>query len=484
MNTKQFFTTALVAILVSAATFFALDTFRGEIPITNNSNSGNPYQFANMSFPVAPSGMAPVDFTYAAAISTPAVVHVKTTYNRNATNANNDVMKQFFGNDFFWDDGSLRSQEASGSGVIVDADGYIVTNFHVVKNADDIQVVLYDNRTLSAELIGSDPSTDIALLKIAEKDLPTIQYGNSDSLRVGEWVLAVGNPFDLASTVTAGIVSAKGRNINILGENTSAPVESFIQTDAAVNPGNSGGALVGIDGRLIGINTAIATPTGTFAGYSFAVPVNIVKKVVSDIRNYGMVQRAYIGVEVDVTKQDLGGVFVSGVLPNSGADKAGIQAGDIITHINTAPITSFPALQEQISKYGPGDKVNVDLLRNKERENVIVTLKNKEGNTDIIVKETNVNFDNLGIETEEISSKEASYYQLSGGVRVTGIKNGFISQQTRIRSGFIITGIDGVSIKDNNELVKALKDKTGKSIIIEGIYPAYPNKIYNYGLSL
>lgn len=484
MNIKQFFTTALTAVLVSAATFYALVTFNGEDAISTHSNAGSPYQFANMSFPVAPSGMAPVDFTFAAAISTPTVVHVKTKYTRNTTYSGNDIMQQFFGNDFFWDDGGSRPQEASGSGVIIDGEGYIVTNFHVVKNADEIQVVLFDNRTLNAELVGTDPSTDIALLKVDEKGLPAIQYGNSDSVRVGEWVLAVGNPFDLNSTVTAGIVSAKGRNINILRENAATPIESFIQTDAAVNPGNSGGALVGIDGKLIGINTAIATPTGTYAGYSFAVPVNIVKKVVSDLRNYGMVQRAYIGVEVDVTRQELNGVYVSGVLPNSGADKAGIRVGDIITHINNAPITSFPELQEQISKYGPGDKINVDLLRNNERENVVVTLKNKEGNTDILLKLSNENFDNLGIEIEEISPREASYYQLPGGVRITGIKNGLISQQTRIRSGFIITGIDGTPVKDNNELVEALKDKSGKNIIIEGIYPAYPNKIYNYGLSL
>lgn len=481
MHTKHFLSTTLIAVLASASTFFLIQKFDENKATPESAGRNSAYQFANMSFPVAPSGMAPVDFTYAAAISTPAVVHVKTTYNRTSSTGGSDIMRQFFGDDFFNGGGA---QEASGSGVIVDPDGYIVTNFHVVKNADEILVVLFDNRTLTAQLIGTDPSTDIALLKVDEKNLPSINYGNSDSVRVGEWVLAVGNPFDLTSTVTAGIISAKGRNINILGENTSAPVESFIQTDAAVNPGNSGGALVSTEGKLIGINTAIATPTGTYAGYSFAVPVNIVSKVVRDIRNYGMVQRAYIGVEIDITKQDLSGVYVSNVLPNSGADKAGIKTGDIITHINNAPITSFPELQEQISKYGPGDKVNVNVLRDKEKMNVIVTLKNKEGNTDIIVKESNENFENLGIETEDISTREADYYQLNGGVRVTGIKNGFVAQQTRIRSGFIITGIDGEPVKNNNDLAKALKDKKGKNVIIEGIYPSYPNKIYNYGLSL
>ncbi|MEI2672779.1 MAG: trypsin-like peptidase domain-containing protein [Chitinophagaceae bacterium] len=380
--------------------------------------------------------------------------------------------------------GEIQTDKHRVLGVIVDADGYIVTNYHVVKNADAIQVVFYDKHTAIAELVATDPSTDIAVLKVDMKDLPNVKYGDSDSVRVGDWVMAVGNPFDLASTVTAGIVSAKGRKIDILGENASTPVESFIQTDAAVNPGNSGGALVNLKGELIGINTAIATPTGTFAGYSFAVPVNIVKKVVADLKKYGIVQRAYLGIEVDVTKEDVGGVYVSNVVDGSGAKDADVQVGDIVTHINKAPINSFPELQEQLSKYGPGEKVNVSIIRNKERKNIVVQLKNQKGNTEIVKKEINEVVKSLGIETEDVSGKEAEYYNVDGGVKVTGIKNGKIYQQTRIKEGFIITAIDDKKIVNYNDLAKILSDMNGKNVIVEGFYPSFPNKIYNYGLSL
>lgn len=482
MKTKQLVIVMLVASLTTFATMYATNKWLPRATQANGTSA--PYQLANMQFPVAPSGMAPVDFTFAAALSTPAVVHVKTTYSgtTSSTGSSTDLFKQFFGEDFNWDYGGPSM--STGSGVIVSQDGYIVTNYHVVKSADKIEVVLFDKQKLEAKLIGTDPSTDIALLKVDSKDLPVMQYGNSDSVRVGEWVLAVGNPFDLASTVTAGIVSAKGRKIDILGGNASTPVESFIQTDAAVNPGNSGGALVNTNGQLIGINTAIATPTGTFAGYSFAVPVNIVQKVVRDLKRYGVVQRAYLGVEIDITKDDLGGVQVSNVVQGSGADQAGIKEGDIITHINKASISSFPELQEQVSQYDPGDKVNVDLIRDGDQKNVVVTLKNKEGNTNIIVKETNEVVQSLGIDLEDISDREASYYQLDGGVRITEIKSGKIAAQTRIREGFIIVGIDGESVKNGNDLAKKLKEKAGDNIILEGIYPSYPNKIYNYGISL
>lgn len=482
MKVKNLFVTALIAIVSTVATLAMYEKFyNGDFGGRSNALA-NPFQLTSANFPVAPSGMAPVDFTYAAALTTPSVVHVKTTYKQTGSaGTQDDIFRQFFGDDFNWGEGN---QQASGSGVIVSDDGYIVTNYHVVKNADKIQVVFFDRHQATAELIASDPSTDIAVLRVDMKDLPNIKFGDSDSVRVGDWVMAVGNPFDLASTVTAGIVSAKGRKIDILGENASTPVESFIQTDAAVNPGNSGGALVNLQGQLIGINTAIATPTGTFAGYSFAVPVNIVKKVVSDLTKYGVVQRAYLGVEVDVTKDDLGGVYVSTVVDGSGAKDAGIETGDIITHINNAPIQSFPELQEQLSKYGPGDKVNVNVIRNKDRKNLVVLLKNQKGNTEIVKRETNEMVQSLGIETEDVNSKEADYYNIDGGVKVTGIKNGKIYQQTRIRTGFIITAVDEEKISNYNDLAKILQDKAGKNVIIEGIYPTFPNKIYNYGLSL
>ena len=479
MKVKMILLTSVIAIISTMATLVMYEKFLSD----DDSRFGlaNPYQFTSANFPVAPSGMAPVDFTYAAALTTPSVVHVKTVFKNTSYSSTDDVFRQFFGDDFSYGD---PNGQASGSGVIVDADGYIVTNYHVIKNADAIQVVFYDKHTAEAELVATDPSTDIAVLKVDMKNLPNVKYGDSDSVRVGDWVMAVGNPFDLASTVTAGIVSAKGRKIDILGENASTPVESFIQTDAAVNPGNSGGALVNLKGELIGINTAIATPTGTFAGYSFAVPVNIVKKVVADLKKYGIVQRAYLGVEVDVTKEDVGGVYVSNVVAGSGANDAGIEIGDIVTHINNAPINSFPELQEQLSKYGPGEKVNVSVLRNKERKNIVVLLKNQKGNTEIVKKEVNDIVKSLGVETEDVTGREAEYYNVDGGVKVTAIKNGKIYQQTRIKQGFIITAVDDKKIVNYNDLAKILSDKGGQNVIIEGFYPSYPNKLYNYGLSL
>lgn len=481
MKTKQLLLTILIAAVTTLGTLYTYNNYFA--PDSKSSSASKGYQLTDYSFPVAPKGMAPVDFTYAAALTTPSVVHVKTTFTATSNTGSNEIFRQFFGDDFSWDYGGRQSM-STGSGVIVSNDGYIVTNYHVVKNADNIEVVLFNKQKMKAELIGTDPSTDIALLKVDAEDLPEVRYGNSDSVRIGEWVLAVGNPFDLESTVTAGIVSAKGRKIDILGENASTPIESFIQTDAAVNPGNSGGALVNTDGELIGINTAIATPTGTFAGYSFAVPVNIVQKVVKDIKRYGMVQRAYLGVEIDIRKEDLGGVLVANVVDGSGADEAGIKEGDIITHINNVPITSFPELQEQISQYGPGDKVNVDLVRDGDNTNIVVTLKNRDGNTNIMVKETNEVVKSLGVDLEDISSREADYYELTGGVRITNVRNGKIAAQTRIREGFIITAIDDKKVKDGNDLARVLKDREGESVILEGFYPTYPNKIYNYGLSL
>ena len=480
MKGKNILFTVIVAAGTTFASLFAYNRFAGDKSALQPAGS-NPYRLTSTSFPVAPDGMAPVDFTYAAALSTPSVVHVKTTYEHTTTSQSNDVFRQFFGDDFY---GQPQPEMASGSGVIISDDGYIVTNYHVVKNADKIQVVLYDKEKADATVIGTDPSTDVALIKIDMKNLSPMRMGNSDSVRVGQWVLAVGNPFDLTSTVTAGIVSAKGRKIDILGENSSTPVESFIQTDAAVNPGNSGGALVDLQGNLIGINTAIATPTGTFAGYSFAVPVNIVKKTVNDILKYGVVQRAYLGVEVDMSKDDVGGVYVASVVDGSGAAEGGIKVGDIITDINNAPIHSFPELQEQISKYGPGDKVNVNVVRDGNRKNLVVELKNKKGNTSLITKESNSEVTSLGIETEDLSSSQLKQYDIDGGIEVRGIHNGAVAQQTRIREGFIITTVDGTTVHDSDDLARILNNKEGSSIIIEGFYPEAPNRIYNYGLNL
>ncbi len=332
------------------------------------------------------------DFTRAAELSVNAVVHVKTRYS-----AQRQTPNSFF--EFFFgipeqQSRNMPQQQAAGSGVIISPDGYIVTNNHVIERASQIEVMLNDKRSYNAILVGTDPNTDIALIKIEADSLPVIKIGNSDDLKVGEWVLAVGNPFNLTSTVTAGIVSAKARNINIL--DSDMKIESFIQTDAAVNPGNSGGALVNIHGELVGINTAIASRTGSYAGYSFAVPTSIVQKVVSDLRNYGMVQRAVLGVQLQEISAELKarknlttlqGVYVAGVVENSAAYRAGIRVGDIITQIDINMIRSVTDLQEKIGRYQPGDIVNVGIIREGIKLTFPAELTNRSGTTTIVQKQ-------------------------------------------------------------------------------------------------
>lgn len=338
------------------------------------------------------------NFTAAASIATPMVVHVNTTYE-----IDNSKSRQFYGDDMFqWFFGSPNAQsrksKGSGSGVIISENGYIVTNNHVIENASIIEVTLNNNKKYKAEVVGNDKDTDLALLKIDEENLPFANFANSDEVLVGEWVLAVGNPFNLASTVTAGIVSAKGRSINILENingNSNTAIESFIQTDAAVNPGNSGGALVNLDGELIGINTAIATPTGSYAGYSFAVPSNIVSKVVADLKDFGLVQRGFLGVRIsdvnsDIAKElglkDARGVVLQEVLPNGAADKAGLKSKDVIVAINGTPINIAPDLQQKVSKFRPGNVIELTFFREGTTKTTSVALFNIYNNTETITK--------------------------------------------------------------------------------------------------
>ncbi|MBK7964486.1 MAG: trypsin-like peptidase domain-containing protein [Bacteroidetes bacterium] len=327
----------------------------------------SPFQAVNYSGPLS----APTDFVIPAEASVPTVVHVTTTYPKQS-GFNNQFMDPF---NFFWGQPNQREmpqQQSTGSGVIISDDGYIVTNNHVVENGEEVNVTLDNKESYKAKVIGLDPSTDLALLKVEAQNLPYAAWGNSDQVKVGEWVLAVGNPFNLTSTVTAGIISAKARNIHIL-PNQKFPIESFIQTDAAVNPGNSGGALVNTRGELIGINAAIASNTGSYSGYSFAIPVNIVKKVVNDLMEYGTVQRGFIGVSIrDVDAQfakekelkSLQGVYINGLTEEGAAASAGIKEGDVITSINGIPIKTSPELQEQVGRYRPGDKIDVTVMRN------------------------------------------------------------------------------------------------------------------------
>ncbi len=434
------------------------------------------------------------DFTGAAEASINTVVHVTTQTTTKNDQLNYDPFHQFF---YGSQPQQQRIQQGSGSGVIINKEGYIVTNNHVVADADKIEVILNDKRTYTAELIGTDPQTDLALLKIKEKDLPFLPYGNSDNVRVGEWCLAIGNPFNLTSTITAGIISAKGRNINIL-ENDPAhgmfPIESFIQTDAAVNPGNSGGALVSTNGDLIGINSAIASQNGAYIGYSFAIPVNIVKKVVADLAEFGTVQRAFIGVSIrdidsklaeEKSLKNLKGIYVNGLTENGSAEAAGITLGDVITKIEGFDVNNAASLQEQVSKYRPGDKINVTLIRTDKEITLPVILKNKDGNIRVIkkekveVKESKV-IAALGAGFEIVSKAEMKKLNIQNGVKVASLQNGAL-YAAGIKEGFIITSVDKKKISTVEELDAAVKSKQG-GILIEGIYPNGMHAYYGFGM--
>lgn len=429
------------------------------------------------------------DFVLSAEKSVNAVVHIKTIV-ENKNLAYDPFQELFFGRQR-----QPNLMQGSGSGVIISNDGYIVTNNHVVNGATKIEVVLNDRRSYSGEIIGTDPTTDLALVKINEKDLPYIAYGNSDGVKVGEWVLAVGNPFNLNSTVTAGIVSAKGRNINILDHNgpagSLAPIESFIQTDAAVNPGNSGGALVNTTGELVGINTAIASNNGSYQGYSFAIPVNIVKKVVADLVEYGNVQRAFMGLSIQdidsrfaTEKQlkQLKGVYINGITEHGAAQEAGIREGDIVTSVEGVSVASTSEFLEQIGKYRPSDKVNVTLLRNEKELVLPVVLKNKDNSLGIIKKHEvlKASVNSLGAVFEELSPEDVSRYNIGGGVRIARLEPGKLAAAS-IREGFIITSVDKKKVNGLKDIKDMLENKTG-GVLIEGVYPNGVRAYYALGL--
>ncbi len=427
-----------------------------------------------------------IDFTNAAEKSVNAVVHIKTT-SEQVNNLNYDPFAEWFY-------GPQKRQqnysmEGSGSGVIISEDGYIVTNNHVVAGADKIEVVLNDRRTYVGEIIGADASTDVALIRIKEKGLPFLSYGNSETVKVGEWALAVGNPFNLESTVTAGIISAKGRS-NILDVN-KRPIESFIQTDAAVNPGNSGGALVNTNGDLIGINTAIASNNGAYQGYSFAVPVNIVKKIVSDLVEFGVVQRAYFGVSIrdldakfaaDKNIKLLKGIYVNGVTLGGSAEDAGIQEGDVITRIENANVGSVSELQEQLSKYRPGDKINITAVRNNKEMNMAATLKSLDNTTSLIKKSEIIkkSMSALGADFEEMSADELTKFRINNGVKIKKLSTGKLAQ-IGIKEGFIITSIDKKKVGNIQDINNSLENKTG-TVLIEGFYPNGARAYYGFTL--
>jgi len=429
---------------------------------------------------------APADFTAAASAAIPATVHIKTKINAVATNnlPRRNPFSDLFGDgfdDLFGDRGGRSlPQMASGSGAIVSEDGYIVTNNHVVDGADDINVTLSNQKSFKAKLVATDPSTDLAIIKIDAKGLPFLLYGNSDEVQVGQWVLAVGYPLTLEATVTAGIVSAKGRTLDINRRQSKSPIESFIQTDAAVNPGNSGGPLINTEGKLVGINSAIASPTGSYAGYSFTIPVNIVKKITSDLMKFGTVQRAYLGINYapsnlsdDVKKQngikDGEGVYVTGVTKDGGAAAAGIKTGDFITKINGNPINSGADLVGQIAIYRPGDKIKVSYMREGKETTTDVLLKNSSGNTDVV--KTSV-LDKLG-EFETITKKEATEYGIKGGVRIKAMNEKGPLSKTRIEDNYVITKVNGADVTTVEELRKEIEKTPNGTIKLDGVYPGY-----------
>lgn len=428
------------------------------------------------------------DFTAAANTSIHAVVHVKTEYARK-----NSMYDNFFNfHDFFGDSpyGQQGPLQGAGSGVIISPDGYIVTNNHVVQDASKIEIVLNDKRSYEGTIVGTDPSTDLAVVKIKETNLPFLNYGNSDELQIGEWVLAVGNPFNLTSTVTAGIVSAKARNINILGTPDGTSIESFIQTDAAVNRGNSGGALVNTRGELVGINAAIASGNGFYAGYSFAIPVNIVKKVVSDLIDYREVQRAFLGVsirEIDSKLaeeqgiKELRGVFVQEVNDGSAAKEAGIVRGDVITSVNKMTVNSTSELLEQVSRYRPGEKIVVGVSRKGTDKNFNVTLLNRAGTTGLVKNEAKDVMPMLGAKMQVAPQEVLRKLGLDHGVQVTELSDGLL-RNAGVREGYVITEIDKKPIRNLDDLNKILSSKSG-GILLEGVYPNKVRAYYGFGIN-
>ena len=481
MNRTTLITSIVMSSVLSAVTALGVYVFFFEPNINElKSNFIEPklnYTTVSNTSQAQPLEERSSAFVTAAAATTSGVVHIKTSLEQdNSQNQREELLEEFFG--FRKKQNSKKKQaQGSGSGVILSSDGYIVTNNHVIENADEIEVTLYDNRTLKAKLVGNDPQTDLALLKVDANDLSWIPYGQSDDVQVGEWVLAVGNPFNLNSTVTSGIVSAKARNIRLFSG--SYGIESFIQTDAAVNPGNSGGALVNLKGELIGINTAIASPNGSYAGYAFAVPVSIVKKIVADLKEYGTAQRALLGVSIrDITSElekekKLGvvqGVYVEAVSANGAAEKSGIEPGDVILSIDDSPVRKVAELQEAIGIHRPGDQVMVHLLRGGKKMTIEATLLNLMGD----LKEVNYNVSSMiefgGASLADLSVEKKKKMELKSGVEVLKLGNG-IWKNAGIEEGFVITSMDNEPVKDAKGLMEALRYKRGGGVLIIGINP-------------
>lgn len=458
-----------ISILSSYLTFKFLNTRPENLnevklvhEVNNDPNVGSELL---KSTPVRFLNASGTNFVHAASKSTPSVVFIESMI---------DHKEGIF---------SMPNKELStGSGVIISPDGYIITNNHVVENAEKIQVLLNDNREYEAKLIGTDPTTDIALIKIEDSSLPYIEFGNSDSSEIGEWVLAVGNPFRLQSTVTAGIISAKARNINILN-NQQYRIESFIQTDAAVNPGNSGGALVNTNGDLIGINTAIMSQTGRYEGYSFSIPANLVKKVFSDLKEFGTVQRGLLGVVIEEVNNEraklyglthVGGVFISNTTRDGAADIAGLKPEDIILELNNRTIKSVPELQEIIGRLRPGSKILIKYWRNNQTNTVEAILKNQVNTTEMLSTRRDPLLLDLGFEVRDLSAEEKTNLKQTG-VKVLSIYQGSIIENTNMAPGYIITTVNGKKVRSVDELIQIIQT-SDVNILLEGFYEKYRGK--------
>ncbi len=510
MKTKNILFTVLISAITTLAVILGYNKYEHNSlnPNFQGANIPSNYKYAGFFDNNGNPTAGPVDFTQAASAAIPTVVHIKTktvpkTVNNNLPQNRNPFSDLFGGGDddmlnqFFGNGGRQRMlpQMASGSGVIISDDGYIVTNNHVVSGADQVTVTLSDRKTYTAKVIGADPSYDLAVIKIDAKNLPFMLYGNSNDTKIGQWVLAIGYPLNLDATVTAGIISAKSRSLGLNRDRTGGTamaVESYIQTDAAVNMGNSGGALINPNGQLIGINSAIASPTGYYNGYSYAIPVDIVKKVVNDLVKYGSVQRGFLGAMfldatsmTDQQKQaskiplSVDGIYITDLVKNGAAIQGGIKVGDIIRKINGIPINSAAELQEQLSNYKPGDKVQVTYERNGSQSTAQVTLKNNAGNYDIVKPAGTI--DKLGADLVTLDPKKAKDLGLNGGVVVRKINEGAINDQTRMRDGFIITKANGKEVKSVEELQKVMG--TQNQVTITGVYPGY-NEPFEYPLVL
>ncbi|HVI48574.1 MAG TPA: trypsin-like peptidase domain-containing protein [Chitinophaga sp.] len=517
MKFKQIAATVAISAVTAVAAIFVYGRYfeKSQPGAFQNGSNDTPVNYAR--FMPGASGNAnatpPSDFVTAAKISVLGVVHIKTKINpRQVSNGNNlqrkrSILQDLFGDDFFGDEFNgggggrkyyIPGQMASGSGVLISDDGYIVTNNHVIDDADEISVTLSnENKTYKAKLVGTDPSTDLAVIKITGKGFPYLMYGNSDNVEIGQWVLAVGYPLNLDATVTAGIVSAKSRSIGInkSGGRLNNAIESFIQTDAAVNQGNSGGALVNTAGELVGINSAIASPTGSYAGYSYAIPVNLIKKVVNDILKYGNVQRAYLGVkyaapsaiasmtddqlkEIGV-RRDVNGVQITEVVNNSSAAQAGLRSGDVITRINGVTIPGPSQMSEQVARYKPGDKISVTYQRdNKEYTVDNVILRNLQGNTDVVRITA---LDRLGADLSELSKDEAASIGVRGGVKVNDIGNGILKKQTGMAPGFVILKAGTNAVTSVTALSSILEKQ--KNVQLVGFYPERGGNIYYYNIT-